>query len=136
MNHTSALARYISVRVAESRKSDTQIAEEVGLEDGQNILMLKNGTMQVPIEKVGVLAKSLNADPVELLTLCLHEYFPDTYGSISEFLDAALTIDELAFVRALRSAVGGPYLLALTPSERQPLNDFLNGLRHRSVVVH
>lgn len=84
--------------------------------------------------KIGKIAKALSTHPVQLLSICLREYFPETWDSISPFLDAAFTADELSLIRGLRSAVGGPYVMSLTPEEREPLDAFLQGLRKPSFV--
>lgn len=89
---------------------------------------------KMPIAKIGMFSRVLDTDPVELLSMCLNEYYPETWDSISPFLDSALTPDELAMVKALRLAVGGPYVMSLTPEERKPLNDFIQGLRRSGTV--
>ena len=127
-------ARYIAARIDMSHKSQQQIAVEAGLDGIDDVAMIKTGATRLPIGKIGTIAKALEVDPVELLTMCLQEYFPETWESISPFMDALLTSDELAMVKALRSAVGGPYVMALTPEERKPLNDFIQILRAPTLV--
>ena len=107
---------------------------EAGLGTADDVAMIKTGATKLPIGKIGTIAKALEVDPVELLTMCLQEYFPETWESISPFLETLLTNDELAMVKALRSAVGGPYVMALTPEERKPLNDFIEILRTPALV--
>lgn len=127
-------ARYITARIDKSNKSQQQIAMEAGLGTADDVAMIKTGATKLPIGKIGTIAKALEVDPVELLTMCLQEYFPETWESISPFLETLLTNDELAMVKALRSAVGGPYVMALTPEERKPLNDFIEILRTPALV--
>jgi hypothetical protein len=128
-------AVFIAARVSKSSKSPQQLAKELGLGNADNISKIISGTTKLPIAKVGMFAKALDVDPVELLMMCLEEYYPATWESVSPFLDTVLTCDELSIVKALRSAVGGPYVMALTPEERQPLNDFIHLLR-RPTLVH
>ena len=127
-------ACYIAARIDKSSKSSQQIAMETGFGTADEVAMIRTGAARLPIGKIGTLAKVLEVDPVELLTMCLQEYFPETWESISPFLDSLLTSDELALVKALRSAVGGPYVMALTPEERKPLNDFIEVLRTPALV--
>ncbi len=128
MNKESETARYISVRIDASSKSEQQIAMESGFDSAGDVSMIRSGSAELPIAKIGKIAKALSADPIQLLSICLQEYFPETWASISPFLDGALTSDELSLIKGLRSAVGGPYVMALTDEEREPLNAFLRGL--------
>lgn len=136
MNKESETARYISARIDESSKSPQQIVIEAGFESWSEVAMIRTGSAKLPLAKLGKIAHVIGADPVELLAVCIQEYFPETWDSISPFLDDALTTDELSLIRSLRSAVGGPYVSALTPEERQPLDEFLLGLRSRPGSIH
>ena len=135
MNELSETARFISARIEASQKSDHQIAKEAGFRAAANVSLIKSGSSQLPIGHIGKFAQALNADPVELLTMCIREYYPETWESISPFLDTVLTADEISLIKALRFAVGGPYVLALTPKEREPLDEFHRGLC-RPTIVH
>jgi len=46
--------------------------------------MVKQGTMRVPLDKVGPLAKSLELDPVELFWNVIREYAPETYDVLDK----------------------------------------------------
>lgn len=127
-------ARYITSRIDQSNKSQQQIAMEAGLGTADDVAMIKTGATRLPIGKIARIAKALEVDPVELLTMCLKEYFPETWESISPFLETLLTSDELVMVKALRSAVGGPYVMALTSEERKPLNEFIEILRTPALI--
>lgn len=134
MTPTSETARFISSLIDDSKKTKQQIATEVGLARPDDVSSMKSGATKLPISMIGPIAKALDTDPVQLLTMCLHEYFPETWESVRPFLDSILTDDELSLVKALRSAVGGPYVMSLTPEERKPLNDFIHGLRKPASV--
>ena len=134
MNNKSETARYISARIDASKKSAHQIAMESGFDSAGDVSMIRSGSVKLPIAKIGKIADALSTDPVQLLTICFQEYFPETWASISPFLDAALTADELSLIKGLRSAVGGPYVMSLTPEEREPLDAFLQGLRKPGFV--
>lgn len=125
---TSETARFISARIEASQKSERQIAKESGFA-AADVSLIKAGTNHLPIGSIGKFAQVLDVDPVELLTMCLQEYYPDTWECVSPFLDTALTSDEISLVKTLRFAVGGPYIMAMTPKERKPLDVFLQGLR-------
>ncbi len=132
-HNNSETALFISARIEASQKSEQQIAKESGF-GAADVSLIKAGTTQLPIGNIGKFAQALDADPVELLAMCLQEYYPETWESISPFLDTALTADEISLVKTLRFAVGGPYVMALTPKERKPLDEFLQGLRIPTIV--
>lgn len=134
MNQESETARFISAHIDAGTKSAHQIAMESGFNSAGDVSMIRSGSAKLPIAKIGKIAKALSTDPVQLLSICLREYFPETWDSISPFLDAAFTADELSLINGLRSAVGGPYVMSLTPEEREPLDAFLQGLCKPSFV--
>jgi len=134
MNQTSETAGFIAARIDESSKSHQQIALEAVCDTGVDVAGIETGAIKLSIAQVGPIAKALNADPVELLTICMQEYFPETWESISPFLDAALTSDELSIVKALRPAARGPYVMSLTREERSPLYDFIEVLHHPHLI--
>jgi len=134
MRHKSETARFIADRIDEGKKSQHQIAMEAGFESSVELTKIRTGLVKLPVEKIGKMANALDADPIQLLAVFLQEYCPETWQSISPFLDTALTADELSLIKGLRSAVGGPYLTSLTTQEREPLNDFLQGLSIRHLV--
>ncbi|MEF8701205.1 MAG: XRE family transcriptional regulator [Candidatus Accumulibacter sp. UW26] len=111
MTHTTptrtTVADFIADRVAVSDKTQREIAQECGFEHPNIITMLKNGSTKLPINRVGPLAKALDADPAHLLRLVMLEYQPDTWGCIEELMQSTLlTANELELVRAFRDATG------------------------------
>jgi hypothetical protein len=134
MTHDSETARYISARIDESRKFEHQIAMESGFDCEGIVSMIRSGSAKVPIAKIGKIAKALGTDPIQLMSICFQEYFPETWDSISPFLDTALTADELSLIKGFRSAVGVPYIMSLASGERELLNAFLQGLLKPSLV--
>ncbi len=129
-NATKLFARCID----QSGKSHEKIALEGGFSATADIALIRDGEIALPIAMVGPFAKSVGADPVEILSACLNEYFPDTWECVGPFLESAFTADELSLVKGLREAVGGPYLTSLTQAERVPFNDFLTRLGSRNTV--
>lgn len=129
MSRVSNTALFIAACIEESDKSNGQIALEVGFETAHEIAEIRDGVSDMPLAKLGAFSKAVGTDPVQLLTMCLNEYFPETWESVSPFLDTVLTADELSIVRALRLAVGGPYVMSLSADERRALNAFLNLLK-------
>ena len=133
--HTSELSSFISSLIDSSGKSRKEIAMQAGLGQSNMISMLKKGGTKLPLAKIGTFAKAVNTDPVQLAHMCLREYHPDVWQVMTSLLEPALTSDEIRIVKALRTAVGGPFLMALRPEERARLDDFLR-LISDSTTVH
>ncbi len=110
MTNTTAsitIADFIADRLAESDKTQREIAAECGFETPNIITMFKNGSTKVPLNRIGTLAKALDADPAYMLRLAMREYMPDTWESIEDTLKSTLlTANELKLVRAYREATG------------------------------
>lgn len=101
------IADFIADRLAESDKTQREIAAECGFETPNIITMFKKGSTKVPLNRIGVLAKALDADPAHMLRLAMREYMPDTWEHIEDALHSTLlTANELKLVRAYREATG------------------------------
>jgi hypothetical protein len=71
--------------------------------------MIKQGSTRLPLDKVGLLAKAIDLDPVYLLRIVMQEYMPDTYTAIEESLaDIALSDYEQEVLEAYRELAKGP----------------------------
>jgi hypothetical protein len=121
-----SVSEIIASLVNKSGKTCKQIADEAELGKPNMISMLKRGGTKLPLAKIGLFAKAVHTDPARLLKLCLAEYYPDVWSAIQEYLESALTSDELRLVRGLRAATGNPYIACLQPDEKERLEDFLN----------
>lgn len=104
--HTT-VADFIADRLAESDKTQREIAEECGFEKPNIITMFKTGVTKLPLNRIGPLAKALDADPAHLLRLVMSEYMPDTWDAIENVMQSTvLTANELELVRAYRDMTG------------------------------
>jgi len=101
------VADFIADRLAESDKTQREIAEECGFLTPNIITMFKKGDTKVPINRIGSLAKALEVDPAYLLRLVMSEYLPDAWDAIEDILKSTiLSANELHLVREYRRAVG------------------------------
>lgn len=106
ISHTT-IADLIADRLAESEKTQREIASECGFETSNIITMFKNGSTKVPLNRIGALAHALNADPAHMLRLAMQEYMPETWESIEDTLKSTLlTANELQLIRDYREATG------------------------------
>lgn len=104
---STSVADFIADRLAAIDKTQRQVAEECGFDTPNIITMFKQGTTKVPLNRIGPLAKAIDADPAFLLRLAMNEYFPDTWNEIEEIMRSTiLTANELELVRAYRHATG------------------------------
>jgi len=130
MNTESQVAKFIQHRVQTLGKKQTLIAKEAGFDKPNVITMIKQGKTKLPLAKVGVIAAALETDPIHLLKLCISEYQPDTWEAVSPLLDEMLTKEELELIRSFRNYIGAPYISALTKTQIDALNAFLNEMKN------
>jgi hypothetical protein len=99
------VADLIGTAIKASDKSQTQIAQECGFEHPNVVSMLKQGSMKVPIARVGQIARALDLDPVALLRSVMLEYVPDAWYAIEEVMAvSAVTRHEWTLLQSLRKA--------------------------------
>ena len=102
-----SVAAFISARIAESDKTQHQIASECGYDKPNIMTMFKQGKTRVPLNKVGPLATALGVDPALLLRLTLAEYAPETWEAIDRIAGRSLISEnEMDLVRAFRTLAG------------------------------
>ncbi|MEX0959096.1 MAG: helix-turn-helix transcriptional regulator [Burkholderiales bacterium] len=97
-------AAYLTHKLSLSGKSQAEVAQEVGVRPNV-ITMMKQGTIRIPLTRVGKLASSLEADPAEFLAIVLGAYAPATWTAITETFDSlTLSPRERAMLDAYRAA--------------------------------
>lgn len=103
----TTVAEYLADKLAATDKTQRQIAEECGFDNPNIITMFKTGQTKLPINRIGPLAKALDADPVHLLRMVMLEYMPDVWTSVEDIMKSTiLTANELELVRAFREVTG------------------------------
>lgn len=103
----TTVAEFIADSLALSDRTQREIAQECGFDTPNVISMIKDGSMKVPISRVGALAKALEVDPAHLLRLVLLEYAPETWEAIENIMQSTvLTANELKLVHAYRHLTG------------------------------
>ena len=98
-----SVAETFSKAIARSPKSQKEIAREAGFPKPNIITMFKQGRTDLPIKRVGPLAKAVGLDPAHLLRIAMKEYYPETWPVIEENLDTlVLTENERQLIRKWR----------------------------------
>jgi transcriptional regulator with XRE-family HTH domain len=101
------VAEFIADRLAQSDKTQRQVAQEIGFDNPNVISMFKKGQMKLPINRIEALAKALDADPIHLLRLVMLENLPESWAAIENIMKSTvLTANELELVRAFREVTG------------------------------
>lgn len=129
------VAHVLASLIEKSGRTRKEIAYACGLGKPNMISMLKSGETKLPLARLGSFSKAVGADPVELLKLCMKEYYPDVWEAINSHLLAAVTSDGLRIVKALRRCTGAPCLSSLSFAERESLDCFLEVVA-KSTTVH
>lgn len=135
MENISQVALLLTEQIRIVGKKQLEIAEEAGFEHPNVITMIKQGRTKLPLGKVGLVAKALEMDPVYLLKLCIEEYQPETWEAIKPLLDEMVTQDELRMIKAIRKAIGAPYLSALNNDQRSRLDEFVLSMQKEVTTI-
>lgn len=113
-----SVADYISGQVALSDKSQKEIAKELGYENQNMITMFKQGRTKVPLNKIGLFAKTLEVNPVHFLRIAMSEYAPETWGAISDLIGQyTLTDNEHEILNIIRDTAEGVDVLPKNTEE-------------------
>jgi hypothetical protein len=91
------VARYLSQQIALCGKNQRMIAEECGYANPNIVTMMKRGSTKMPLDKVALIAKSLEVDPRHLLRLVMNEYHPEAWSIIAENLGQGAVITQAEF---------------------------------------
>lgn len=104
---STTVSDFIADRLADSDKTQRQVAQECGFDNPNVISMFKRGQLKLPINRIEALAKALDADPVHLLRLVMLENLPESWTAIEDIMKSTiLTANEFELVRAFREVTG------------------------------
>jgi hypothetical protein len=105
----SRLATFLDKHISaiSHKKSQREIAEEVGWHRPNMVSMVKQGTARVPWASVPALAAAIEADPAELFRLAVADYHPEAHSVIVQIFGTIVTKNERAILDLLRGACGG-----------------------------
>lgn len=103
----SRIAKLVNDRLNELSgvKSQRDIAEIVGYANQNMITMIKQGTAKVALDRVPLLAKALEIDPVHLMRLAMEQFYtPKTAASLMELFSQVMTRNEADIIETIRRA--------------------------------
>lgn len=118
----SRIAKYLSKQIdtLAGRKSQREIAQEIGYDKPNMISMFKRGECKIPLDKVPALAKSVEADPAFLFRLAMEQFWPDGNNPINTIFGTVLTRNETEIILHVRKE-SGETDPALTPELAQAI---------------
>ncbi|MBO6541100.1 MAG: XRE family transcriptional regulator [Rhizobiaceae bacterium] len=117
------LAIFLRRRILElrPRKSQVDIASEVGWKSRNMMAMIAGGTSKLPIDRVPALAKALDVDAALLLKLTLEQHDTMLWSIIEDACGMALTENERKIVSLIRTSSAD--------SDPAPVGKLLRALR-------
>ena len=93
------------MRDLKHRKSQKEIAEEVGFINPNILSLFKSGASKIPLDRVPALAKALEVDPAYLMRLSLEQSVGVTAANaIVECFGTPITVNELGWLVEIRDA--------------------------------
>lgn len=97
------------------KKTQREIAFEIGYDKPNMISMFKRGETKVPLEKIPLLAKALGVDPIHLFRLGLEQYWPDRQETIAGMFDQGglITNNEFSLIKEVRNITNADPALSL-----------------------
>jgi transcriptional regulator with XRE-family HTH domain len=102
------VAQFLSKCIDESPKTQREIAKEVGWPHPNVLSMIKSGETNLPLDRIGPLAKALDIDPAHLLKLAMSQYMPETFKAVEEALGSPiLSQQERDLIVAYRNLARG-----------------------------
>lgn len=108
MSKTSKVAEHLTNLIDRSPKTQLEIADEVGFPRANMIAMVKSGVSKLPVARILVMAKSLEADPVEMFRLVMGEYMPELLEVADEvYQREKLSTGEAELIKRLRLHTSG-----------------------------
>lgn len=105
---TPALATFLVEHQARLEKSDDEMAEALGFSRAGVYTLIKEGKMKMPISKVPLLARALDVNASDVLTVVLTEYEPELMEVVRKsWQSTELTANEKKLLSAYRTLAKG-----------------------------
>jgi transcriptional regulator with XRE-family HTH domain len=108
-SHKSEIAKFLDKRIYElrSRKSQREIAREIGFANDNVISMLKSGRTKVPLDRVVSIAKALETNPRELFVMALTQDGNEKDRAAFQQIVGEFSENEREIIGAIRKSSNG-----------------------------
>lgn len=101
------VAQYLTFQLEACRKTQREIATEIGYSNANVLTMFKQGLTKVPLHVAPKLAAAIGVDPGNFLRMALNEYMPELLPVIETFVGGLASKNEQAILKVIRSATKG-----------------------------
>jgi hypothetical protein len=98
-----SVAEYLTFQLNSSKKTQREIANEIGYTNANVITMFKQGLTKIPVHVAPKLAAAIGIDPGHFLRMCMNEYMPELLPEIEIHLGGLCTKNEMAMIKAIRT---------------------------------
>ncbi|CAN7686058.1 XRE family transcriptional regulator [Mesorhizobium amorphae] len=107
--HKSEIAKFLDKRIYElgHRKSQRDIAREIGLTNDNVVSMMKNGRTKVPLDRVVSIAKALETEPRPLFVLALMQSGNEKDRAAFQEIVGEFTENEQEIIEVIRKFSNG-----------------------------
>lgn len=104
---SETVAQFLTRAIKASGKTQSEICADIGYLKPNIITMFKQGKTKVPLDKVGLLAMSLELDARGFFRMVLGEYMPETLRAIEPYMTIeGMTPQETLLLETYRAACG------------------------------
>jgi hypothetical protein len=121
------VAEYVTFHLDACKRTQREIAGEIGYSNSNVITMFKQGLTKIPVAVAPKLAVAIGVDPGQFLRMVLNEYMPDLLPEIEKHVGGLCTLNELAMLKTIRTATKDKDP-AMTPAEEKALTTWAKGL--------
>lgn len=80
--HHGPTAEFLARAIADSGKTQREIARDAGFDRPNVLSMMKQGVTRVPIERIPALARALGIDAKPFIEIAMEEYHPKMWRAI------------------------------------------------------
>ena len=103
--HTEpSVAEFLTARLRLCRKSNSEIATELGYEYPDIISLFASGKAKLPLNDIKKMAQALDTDPAYLLIVAMREYMPEALAVIENIIESPLlTHNERKLIETYRN---------------------------------
>lgn len=125
------VADYVSNQLDVCGKMQAEVAKDCGFNKPNIITMIKQGKTKLPLDKVGLMARSMNVDSFTLLKLAMEEYNPGAWAVVEQAIQEqghslVMSEHEQAVVAAMRSHKRG-----LSKEDVKKIVAFVNDVKNK-----
>lgn len=108
LQNTPTVAEYLAGQIEASGVNIEDVAEAIGYDNADMVLAMMRGTVKIPFNKVGPLARALDISSPYFMRLVVAEYAPDILAMVDDIIRTPpLTQNERELVDAYRRVTKG-----------------------------